>query len=63
MFKIYQKYIINNFIIKFLYICLVFATLTFILNILEEISFLKDLDVKNLVSIFFNIIKFTNYNI
>ena len=46
MFKIYQKYIINNFIIKFLYICLVFATLTFILNILEEISFLKDLDVK-----------------
>ena len=45
MFKIYQKYLINKFLIKFLYICLIFLSLTFILNILEEISFLKDLKV------------------
>ena len=45
MFKIYQKYLINNFLIKFLYISLIFLSLIFILNILEEISFLKNLNV------------------
>ena len=45
MFKIYQKYLINNFIIKFFYISLIFLSLTFILNILEEISFVKNLDI------------------
>ena len=44
MFKVYQKYLINNFLIKFLYICLIFTSLTFILNILEEISFVKNLN-------------------
>ncbi len=45
MFKIYQKYLINNFLIKFFYICLIFISLSFILNILEEISFVKNLDI------------------
>ena len=45
MFKVYQKYLINNFLIKFLYICLIFTSLTFILNILEEISFVKNLNI------------------
>ena len=45
MFKIYQKYLINNFLIKFFYISLIFLSLTFILNILEEISFVKNLDI------------------
>ena len=45
MFKLYQKYLINNFLIKFLYISLIFLSLIFILNILEEISFLKNLNV------------------
>ena len=45
MFKIYQKYLINNFILKFLYLSLIFFSLTFILSILEEITFLKDVEI------------------
>ena len=44
MFKIYQKYIINNFLMKFLNITLIFFSLTVVLGILEEISFFKNLD-------------------
>jgi lipopolysaccharide export system permease protein len=43
MLKIYQKYLINNFLIKFLNISIIFLALTIILGIFEEISFLKDL--------------------
>jgi lipopolysaccharide export system permease protein len=45
MFKVYQKYLINNFLIKFLNLSLIFFSLTFILSILEEITFLKDIEV------------------
>ena len=45
MFKVYQKYIIKNFLFKYINICLIFFSLIFILNILEEISFFKNLDV------------------
>ena len=45
MFKIYQKYLIKNFLIKFFYITLIFISLIFILNILEEISFVKNLKI------------------
>ncbi len=45
MFKIYQKYLINNFLIKFIYLSLIFFSLTFILSILEEITFLKNIKV------------------
>ena len=44
MYKIYYKYLIINFISKFLNISLIFFSLVFILNILEEITFLKDLN-------------------
>ena len=44
MFKIYQKYLINNFLIKFLNLSLLFFSLIFILSILEEITFLKDVE-------------------
>ena len=45
MFKIYQKYIIQSFISKFLLITLIFFSLVVIMGSLEEISFSKDLDV------------------
>ena len=45
MFKIYQKYLINNFLTKFLNLSLLFFSLIFILSILEEITFLEDLEV------------------
>jgi len=56
MFKIYQKYLINNFLIKFFYISLIFLSLTFILNILEEISFVKNLDINILYPYFLTLL-------
>tara|TARA_B100000963_G_C22610109_1_gene664443 strand:+ start:657 stop:1736 length:1080 start_codon:yes stop_codon:yes gene_type:complete len=44
MFKTYEKYIIKNFIYKFLTISLIFISLIIVLSILEEISFFKNLD-------------------
>ena len=44
MFKIYQKYLINSFLIKFLNVSVIFLSLIIILGILEEISFFKNLD-------------------
>ena len=45
MFKTYQKYLINKFLIKFIYITLVFFSLTLILGLLEEMSFFKDYQI------------------
>ena len=44
MFKTYEKYIIKNFVTKFLNISLVFFCLIVVLSILEEISFFKNLN-------------------
>ena len=56
MFKIYQRYIINNFLIKFKNITLIFFSLTVILGILEEISFFKNLNVSSLYPYFLTIL-------
>ena len=45
MFKTYEKYIIKNFINKFLTISLIFLSLIIIMSILEEISFFKNIEV------------------
>ncbi len=45
MFKVYQKYLINSFLFKFIYFSLIFFSLTLILNILEEITFFKNIAV------------------
>ena len=42
MFKIYQKYILYNYLNKLMLISLVFFSLVVILNIFEEISFFKN---------------------
>ena len=42
MFKIYEKYIIKSFLLKFLIVSLIFFSLTIILNVFEEISFFKN---------------------
>ena len=44
MFKIHQRYIISNFLSRFLIISFIFFCLTVILGILEEISFFKNLE-------------------
>ena len=53
MFKTYQKYLINNFLIKFIYITLVFFSLTIILGLLEEMSFFKDYQTKYYIFFYF----------
>ena len=45
MFKIYNKYLIINFLKKFLKISCIFFTLIILLGVLEEISFTKDLKI------------------
>ena len=44
MFKIYQKYIIKNFLKKIYNITLIFLLLIFILSVLEELNFFKNID-------------------
>jgi len=46
MFKIYIKYIIKNFLIQFLIISLIFSSLIFIMNVLEEVNFLKNTEAE-----------------
>ena len=46
MYNTFEKYLIKNFINKFLIISLIFFSLIIILSILEEISFFKNTDVK-----------------
>ncbi|MDC1176612.1 LptF/LptG family permease [Candidatus Pelagibacter sp.] len=41
MFKLYEKYLIEIFLKKFFLLAIIFFSLTFILGLLEEISFLK----------------------
>ena len=45
MFKTYERYIIKNFVNKFLIISFIFLSLIIILSILEEISFFKNIDI------------------
>ena len=52
MLKIYEKYIIKNFINKFFVISLIFLSLIIILSILEEISFFKNSEVNFLFPYF-----------
>lgn len=56
MFKVYQKYLINNFLIKFLYISIIFFSLIIILSLLEEISFFKDLEINFLYPYFLTLL-------
>ncbi len=56
MFRIYQKYIIKNFLYKFLNISLIFLSLIFILGVFEEISFFKDIKVNFLFPYFLTIL-------
>ncbi len=56
MFKIYHRYLIQNFLIKFLNISIIFFCLTIILGILEEISFFKNLDASILYPYFLTIL-------
>ena len=56
MLKIYTKYILRRFYLKFFLICLVFFSLGIILNIFEEISFFKDINSNPILPYFLTIL-------
>jgi len=56
MFKIYQKYLIKKFLVKFGYISLTFFALSVVLGVLEEISFFKNLESNFLFPLFLTLI-------
>ncbi len=56
MFKIYEKYLVKNFLGKFFLISLVFFSLIIILSILEEISFFKNLETSFLFPYFLTLL-------
>ena len=56
MFKIYEIYLIKKFMIKFFYITLIFFFLSIILGILEELSFLKEVQTSILYPFFLTIL-------
>ena len=56
MFKTYEKYIIKNFVNKILTVSIVFLSLVIILNILEEISFFKDININFLTPYFLTLL-------
>ena len=52
MLRIYQNYILQKFFKIFLNVSLIFLSLTIILNIFEEISFFKNIDVNPIMPYF-----------
>lgn len=56
MFKIYQKYIIKNFLKKFIQVSLIFLSLIYILGLLEEINFFKDTNQNFLLPYFLTLL-------
>ena len=50
--KVYQKYVVNNFLTTGIKIFLIFFSLVFILSIFGEISFFKDTEVSFFIPIF-----------
>ena len=54
--KVYQKYIINNFLATFAKIFFIFFSLAFVLSIFEEISFFKDIEISFFVPFFLTLL-------
>ena len=51
--KIYIKFIVNIFLRSFIFISLIIFSLVFILNLLSEIDFFKDINVSFFIPIYF----------
>ena len=56
MIKVYQLYLIRSYWKILLFVSLIFFSLAIILNIFEEVSFFKDIDVNNLYPIFLTLL-------
>ena len=58
--KTHQEYLIKLYLKNFLVVTSVFASLTFILNVLEEIKFFKELNLTLYYPIFFTALNLTS---
>ena len=56
MFKIYVKYILRKFFLIFFNVSVIFLSLAIILNIFEEISFFKNMDINPLLPYFLTLL-------
>ena len=56
MFKIYEKYIVKKFLLKFTTISLIFLGLTIILHIFDEISFFRNIESSFFVPFFLTLL-------
>jgi lipopolysaccharide export system permease protein len=54
--KVYIRYLIYNFLRSFIYVSLVFLSLVLVLNILTEIEFFKNLDVKTYFPVYVSLL-------
>jgi len=54
--KVYQKYIINNFLVTTIKFIFIFFALVFVLTIFEEISFFKDSEISFFVPFFLTLL-------
>jgi len=54
--KVYQKYIVNNFLATLVKIFLIFFSLAFVLTIFEEISFFKDIEISIFIPFFLTLL-------
>ena len=54
--KVYQKYVVNNFLTTGIKIFLIFLSLVFILSIFDEISFFKDIEVNFFIPFFLTLL-------
>ncbi len=54
MIKTYKKYLIKEFLRSILFVSAIFFSLVLILNILEELSYFKNLDVGIIIPVFLN---------
>ena len=54
--KVYQKYIINNFLVTTIKFIFIFFALVFVLTIFEEISFFKDIKISFFVPFFLTLL-------
>ena len=52
MIKVYQFYLVKSYWKSLFFVSLIFFSLSVILNIFEEVSFFKDINVNSLYPVF-----------
>ena len=54
--RVYIKFLVNIFLKAFIYVCLIVLSLVIVLNLLTEIEFFRNLDVKSYIPLYISIL-------